>query len=361
MVDLDRHSRHILLPQVGADGQRKISQSRVLCVGAGGLGSPVIQYLAAAGVGHLTIVDDDVVEISNLQRQVIHRSSDIGIPKADSAKRFIMDLDPNISVESKTLRLDESNAEELFQNHDIIVDGTDNIPTRYLIDDTCAKLGITWVYGSIYRFEGQVSVFNFNGGPMYRDLFPEAPPDDLIPSCSEAGVLGVLPGLIGSLQATEVIKVILGIGTVLSGKLLIYDSLQSEQRLLKFGNEFSGQIEESSPVPLEPMFHSIDSAKALAKMNDGWAPYFIDVRSQGEWNQARIAKSVDICPHDEILSAISRIPKDNDVLVHCRSGMRSQLAIMQLIEAGYESTKMYNLSGGILEWAEINPEGIIQG
>jgi adenylyltransferase/sulfurtransferase len=155
--------------------------------------------------------------------------------------------------------------------------------------------------------------------------------------------------------------VILGIGKVLSGKLLIYDSLQSEQRVLKFGNDASEQVEEPNPTPLESMFHSIDSAKALAKMNDGWAPYFIDVRSQGEWNQARIAKSVDICPHDEILSAISRIPKDGDVLVHCRSGMRSQLAIMQLIEAGYDSSKMYNLSGGILEWAEINPEGIIQG
>lgn len=361
MVDIERHSRHILLPQVGADGQKMISQSRVLCVGAGGLGSPVIQYLAAAGIGHLTIVDDDVVEISNLQRQVIHRSSDIGIPKADSAKRFVNELDPNISVDSRVVRLDENNAEELFRNHDIVVDGTDNIPTRYLIDDTCVKLGTTWVYGSIYRFEGQVSVFNLNGGPRYRDLFPDAPPEDLIPSCSEAGVLGVLPGLIGSLQATEVIKIILGIGKILSGKLLIYDSLQSEQRLLKFGNDTSEQIEESNPTPLESMFYSIDSSKALAKMNDGWEPYFIDVRSQIEWNQARIEKSVDFCPHDEILSAISRIPKNQDVLVYCRSGMRSQLAIMELIQAGYDSTKLYNLSGGILEWAEINPEGIIQG
>lgn len=361
MVDLDRHSRHILLPQVGAYGQRMISNSRVLCVGAGGLGSPVIQYLAAAGIGHLTIVDDDFVEISNLQRQVIHRTSDIGVPKAESAKRFVLELDPNISVESKVVRLDENNAEDLFENHDIIVDGTDNIPTRYLIDDTCVKMGITWVYGSIYRFEGQVSVFNLNGGPRYRDLFPDAPPEDLIPSCSEAGVLGVLPGLIGSLQATEVIKVILGIGTVLSGRLLIYDTLVSEQRVLKFGNIDNEQIEVSSTPPTESMFHSIDSASALSRMNGGWAPYFIDVRSQGEWNQSRIAKTVDLCPHDEILSAVSRIPKDGDVLVHCKSGMRSQLAIMQLIEAGYDSTKLYNLSGGIMEWVEINPEGIIQG
>ena len=199
MVDLDRHSRHILLPQVGAEGQTKLTNSRVLCLGAGGLGSPVIQYLAAAGIGHLTIVDDDVVEISNLQRQVIHRTSDVGCPKAESAERFVNDLDPNISVNAINARIDENNARELFEGHHLIVDGTDNIPTRYIIDETCRNLGIPWVYGSVYRFEGQVSVFNFKGGPTYRDLFPEAPPDDLLPSCSEAGVLGVLPGLIGSL------------------------------------------------------------------------------------------------------------------------------------------------------------------
>ena len=361
MVDLERHSRHILLPQVGADGQKIISESRILCVGAGGLGSPVIQYLAAAGIGHLTIVDDDNVEISNLQRQVIHRSSDVGIPKAESAKRFVSNLDSNISVESKVVRLDEKNAESLFEGHNLIIDGTDNIATRYLIDDTCAKMGITWIYGSVYRFEGQVSVFNFNGGPKYRDLFPEAPPDELIPSCSEAGVLGVLPGLIGCIQASEAIKVLLGIGNPLSGRLLIYDTLDSSQRILKFGEPVSKQVEEPSPTANEMMFHSIDSAKAMARMNGGWKPYFIDVRSQNEWEQARISKAIDFCPHDEILSAVERIPKNADVLVHCRSGMRSQLAIMQLVEAGYDGSKMYNLSGGILEWAEINPEGIIQG
>ena len=192
MVDLDRHSRHILLPQVGAEGQAKLSKARILCVGAGGLGSPVIQYLAAAGIGHLTILDDDVVDISNLQRQVIHRTSDIGVPKAESAKRFVNDLDPNISVDAKVVRMESNNAKALFEKHDLVIDGTDNIPTRYLIDDTCADLGIPWIYGSVYRFEGQVSVFNLNGGPRYRDLFPDAPPEDLIPSCSEAGILGCL-------------------------------------------------------------------------------------------------------------------------------------------------------------------------
>ena len=189
MVDLTRHSRHVLLPQIGAEGQAKLSNSKILCVGAGGLGSPVIQYLAAAGIGHLTIIDDDLVDISNLQRQIIHRTIDIGTPKAESAKRYVNELDPNVSVNSITERLTAKNAKDLFSGHDIIIDGTDNIPTRYLIDETCKELGIPWVYGSVYRFEGQVSVFNFKGGPTYVDLFPEAPPDDLIPSCSEAGVL----------------------------------------------------------------------------------------------------------------------------------------------------------------------------
>jgi len=361
MVDLERHSRHILLPQVGAEGQAEISESRVLCVGAGGLGSPVIQYLAAAGIGHLTIVDDDAVDITNLQRQIIHRTSDIGTPKAESARRFVNDLDPNISVKTIIQRLETSNALEIFSGHDLIIDGTDNIPTRYLIDDTCAKLGVPWVYGSVYRFEGQVSLFNYQGGPRYRDLFPEAPPDHLIPSCSEAGVLGVLPGIIGCLQVNEVVKVLLNIGQPLSGKLLLYDSLESTQKILSFTNSSHKHIEEPNPLPERMMFHEIDSAKAIARMKEGWAPYFIDVRSQQENTEARIAKAVDFCPHTEIKSAIDRIPKDVDVLVHCRSGMRSQLAIMYLIESGYDAMKMYNLSGGIIGWAEIDPEGIIQG
>ena len=361
MVDLERHSRHILLPQVGAEGQAKIAKSRVLCVGAGGLGSPVIQYLAAAGIGHLTIVDDDVVDITNLQRQIIHRTSDIGTPKAESAKRYVTDLDPNISVKSITSRLDESNANEMFSGHDLIIDGTDNISTRYLIDDTCVKLGIPWVYGSVYRFEGQVSLFNYQGGPRYRDLFPEAPPDHLIPSCSEAGVLGVLPGIIGCLQVNEAVKILVNIGEPLSGKLLIYDALESTQKILKFTNSDNEHIEEPNPSQVGLMFHEIDSANAIARMKDGWSPYFIDVRSQQENHEARIAKAVDLCPHTEILSAISRIPKDIDVLVHCRSGMRSQIAIMHLLEAGYDSMKMYNLSGGIIGWADVDPEGIIQG
>ena len=361
MVNLERHSRHVLLPQVGAEGQRKISESRILCIGAGGLGSPIIQYLAAAGIGHITIVDDDTVDISNLQRQTIHRTSDIGTPKAESAKRFVNDLDPNISVESFVQRISDENASEIFAGHNIIIDGTDNIPTRYLIDDTCKKLGITWIYGSVYRFEGQVSVFNFNNGPTYRDLFPDPPPEHLIPSCSEAGVLGVLPGLIGCLQVTEAIKIIVGIGEPLSGRLLIYDSLESTQRILKFGSTNNEHVQEPNPSHQETMFQAVDSAQAIAKMNDGWEPYFIDVRSMAEWQQARIASAEYVCPHDEILSAVDKIPKDSDVLVHCRSGMRSELAIMPLIQAGFNGERLFNLKGGIIGWAESKPEDIIQG
>ena len=269
----------------------------------------VIQYLAAAGIGHLTIVDDDVVEISNLQRQVIHRTSDVGVPKAQSAQRFVNELDPNISVDAIEVRVDQNNAKELFEGHHLIVDGTDNIPTRYLIDETCKNLGIPWVYGSVYRFEGQVSVFNFNGGPTYQDLFPEAPPNDLLPSCAEAGVLGVLPGLIGSLQANEVIKIIVEIGQPLSGQLLIYDALESTQKILKFGNSANEHIEEPSATQSQVMFHEIDSANAIAKMNQGWSPYFMNVRSEQENSDARIAKAVDLCPHQRFCQRLAEYPR----------------------------------------------------
>lgn len=361
MVDLNRHSRHVLLPQVGAEGQAKISKARILCVGAGGLGSPVIQYLAAAGIGHLTIIDDDRVEISNLQRQVIHGKSEIGILKAESAKRFVYKLDPSVSVDAIAERLDKSNAENLFRGHDIIIDGTDNIPTRYLIDDTCKILGLPWVYGSVYRFEGQVSVFNYKGGPCYSDLFPEAPPPELVPSCSEAGVLGVLPGFIGCLQVNEALKVILEIGEPLSGKLLVYDALKSNQRILKFGEIPNKQIEESKPSHSEQMFQQIDSATAIAKMKQGWSPAFIDVRSEQENNEAKISKAVYLCPHTEIANSLEKVPRNSDVLVHCRSGMRSQIAIMHLIQAGYDGSNLYNLSDGIIGWAGVDPEGIIYG
>ena len=225
MVDINRYARHISLPQIGLQGQKNISKSNVLVIGAGGLGSPVILYLAAAGVGRIGIIDFDDVDISNLQRQVIHSNSAVGQNKAESAKNRIEELNPEVEVRIWKHRLTPENAMEIFQDGwDIVVDGTDNLPTRYLIDDLCSIIDLPWVYGSIYRFEGQVSVFNFDGGPSYRDLFPEPPPSESVPSCADGGVLGVLPGVIGSIQATEAIKLITGVGQLLSGKLLIYDA-----------------------------------------------------------------------------------------------------------------------------------------
>ena len=360
MVDIQRHSRHILLPQVGVEGQSKISKSRILCVGAGGLGSPVIQYLAAAGVGHLTIIDDDTVDVSNLQRQTIHKTSAVGLSKSESAKSFVESLDPNLSVTSLNIRLDENNAEGILRGHDLVVDGTDNIYTRYLIDDTCKELNIPWVYGSVYRFEGQVSVFNYNSGPCYRDLFPNPPPEEVLPSCSEAGVFGAITGMIGCLQVSEIIKIITGIGTPLSGKLLVYNLLDSNQKILKFGKLNQGHIEKDETSQADLMFTQVSSAEAVKKLANGWSPYFIDVRSYSEWASARISIAEYICPHDEISSAIDKIPKDKDILVHCRSGMRSQLAIMQLIKAGFDGQNLYNLRDGIIGWAEVKPEDIIQ-
>ena len=360
MVDIQRHSRHILLPQVGVEGQSKISKSRIVCIGAGGLGSPVIQYLAAAGVGHLTIIDDDIVDVSNLQRQTIHKTSAVGLSKSESAKSFVESLDPNLSVTSLNIRLNDNNAEGILRGHDLVVDGTDNIYTRYLIDDTCKELNIPWVYGSVYRFEGQVSVFNYNSGPCYRDLFPNPPPEEVLPSCSEAGVFGAITGMIGCLQVSEIIKIISGIGTPLSGKLLVYNVLDSNQKILKFGKLNQGHIEKDETSQADLMFTQVSSAEAVKKLAGGWSPYFIDVRSYSEWESARISIAEYICPHDEISSAIDQIPKDKDILVHCRSGMRSQIAIMQLIKAGFDGQNLYNLRDGIIGWAEVKPEDIIQ-
>ena len=361
MVDIQRHSRHIALPNVGIDGQTRLSNSSVVCVGAGGLGSPVIQYLAGAGIGKITVIDDDEVNVSNLQRQVLHRTYDLGISKSLSAKRFVNDLDPGINFVPIVERLTETNWENLLSGHDVIIDGTDNIQTRYLIDDVSKRLGIPWVYGSVYRFEGQISVFNLNGGPSYVDLFPEAPPDELIPSCAEAGVFGALTGIIGSLQATEVIKLILNIGIPLSGRLLVYDALEHRQRILKFGNTENKQVEEPVSSPGDLMFHRVNASQAIAKMNEGWSPKFFDVRTEAENKQARISNAEYLCSHDEILSVVGDLPKDEDILLHCGAGIRSEMAIKQLISAGFNPEHLYNLEGGIMGWAQTNPDGVIQG
>ena len=384
MVDINRYARHISLPQIGLVGQKTISKSNILVIGAGGLGSPVILYLAAAGIGRIGIIDFDEVDISNLQRQVIHSNSSVGQNKAESARRRIKELNPEVEVKIWKDRLTPENGMEIFQDGwDIIVDGTDNLPTRYLIDDLCSILNLPWVYGSIYRFEGQVSVFNFNGGPVYRDLFPEALPSESIPSCAEGGVLGVLPGVIGAIQATEAIKAITGVGELLSGKLLIYDAEKMDFNKLNFDrlkdrtpvrdlslamemfvNEgwcHSGlepndrEIQEPSSTERNNMFQNITPAECVKRRNEGWSPFLLDVRSNQEYEQVRISFTDMQIAHEEILSIAPSLPRDRDILLLCRSGMRSQIAALFLIDSGFEGSKLFNIEGGILSWSQTSP------
>jgi len=362
-MDFTRHARHLSLPQVGVEGVAKLAAASVACIGAGGLGSPALLYLAAAGIGKLTIIDDDIVELSNLQRQVIHSTADVGMAKTESAKNRIVALDPNVEVVIHQQRLDAENCDELLAGHDVIIDGSDNIPTRYVLDDACRRLGIPWVHASIYRFEGHISLFNHHGGPGYRDLFPEAPPEGVIPSCAEAGVLGVLPGVVGSIQANEAIKVILGIGKTLSGRLLIYDSLSMEFRELSFSSAGDSlrHVEKPAESSGELMIQSIDVAGVLAKMEGGWSPFILDVRSESEFATSHI-DGVDLrITHDKVLSAVEKIPADSDVLVHCAAGIRSQLVIMLLMEAGRDGSLLYNLEGGMNVWQRLVPAKTIRG
>ena len=355
-ADRARYARHLTLPQIGEVGQSKLKQSKVFCVGAGGLGSPVLLYLAAAGIGNLTLIDDDNIERSNLQRQILHSDENVGESKADSAMRRILELNPSINVQKHDFRLTSDNALELIEGHDVLVDGTDNIPTRYLINDCCEILNIPWVYGSIYRFEGQISVFNLNGGPTYRDLFPEPPPPESVPSCEDGGVLGVLPGVIGSIQATETIKIILDIGEVLSGKLLIYDAMSMTMRNLTFS-----RIENRKPVTglidyegfcgvgqMKMTFNEITPAEYVAKLKNGWNPLLIDSRNQIEANIVTLPETDSLIPHEETLTA--NLPKNRDIVFYCRTGVRSAMAAYALAQSGFEPNALYNLTGGIHAW-----------
>ena len=386
MSDEHRYARHLVLPGVGSEGQKKLEQARVLVIGAGGLGSPLLLYLAAAGVGRIGIVDDDVVSLSNLQRQVIHSSSAIGEKKVNSAKRRLEELNDEIQIDAFDVRLTPNNAIEILSGGwDVVVDGCDNLPTRYLVDDACNLLELPWVYGSIYRFEGQVSVFNFNGGPCYRDLFSNPPPSDAVPSCADGGVLGVLPGVIGSLQANEVIKLILGLGDPLNGRLLVYDAEAMEFNQLRFERNpdripssnldeveamFESPewclhadprrlIQEGGASDRTTMFESISMTNFIARRAEGWAPYILDVRSLMEYHEAHVASCDHQVPHESVVSSLDVLPKDNDIVIHCRSGMRSQLAAMLLIQAGMNGSKLYNLEGGILAWQAALPEEIM--
>ena len=382
MVDMDRYARHISLPDVGIEGQRLINKSRILVIGAGGLGSPVLLYLAAAGVGEIGIIDDDLVDLSNLQRQIIHAESNIGTSKVESAKAQILSINSTIKITTWNARLSPDNAQEILAGWDIVIDGTDNIPTRYLVDDICKINQIPWIYGSIYRFEGQASVFNFEGGPCYRDLFPEPPPSNAIPSCTEGGVFGVLPGVIGSIQATEAIKIIINKGQSLSGKLLIYDAESMIFKSLKYSKNVDskpnleevrkmfvdsgwcekipnsdGEIDEPASAG-NNMFHHLSVTEYQERKAKGWQPFLIDVRSDAEYQQKRVSFTDLQVPHEEILTRASEIPKDIDIILLCRSGMRSQMAAMFLAQDGYDSQKLYNLDGGIMAWSKQVPSDI---
>jgi len=370
--EMARYARHLTLPEVGVEGQQKLKAARVLCVGTGGLGSPLLLYLAAAGVGTLGLVDFDVVDASNLQRQILHSTADLGRKKLDSAAEKLVALNPAVRVVKHETRLTSANALEIFKDYDIIADGTDNFPTRYLVNDACVLSGKPNVYGSIFRFEGQASVFATEEGPCYRCLYPEPPPPGLVPSCAEGGVLGILPGLVGVIQATEVIKLILGKGTLLVGRLLLVDSLEMRFREMKVRRNpdcpvcgtnrtvtelmdyegFCGMVREAvREVNGIPQI----SVKELKRRKDAGEEFFhLDVREPFEYQIAEIGGV--LIPQNEVLGRLGEIPRDREVVVQCKSGGRSQ-KIAELLKAqGYE--RVVNVAGGILAWSDEIDAGV---
>ena len=372
--DLSRYSRHLILPEVGMEGQRKLKAARVLCVGTGGLGSPLAFYLAAAGIGTLGLVDFDVVDASNLQRQIIHSTKDIGRKKLDSAAEKLTALNPALNVVKHDTMLSSANALEILKDYDIVADGTDNFPTRYLVNDACVLLGKPNAYGSIFRFEGQASVFATKEGPCYRCLYPEPPPPGLVPSCAEGGVLGILPGLVGVIQATEVIKLILGKGSPLIGRLLLVDALSMRFRELKLRKNpecpvcgdnptvkelidyehFCGIIPESKEEKAVKNGIPQLSVKQLKQRMDGGEDIFIlDVREPYEYQIAQIGGK--LIPQNDVPQRLADIPRDREIVVQCRSGARSQKIAEFLKQSGYQ--QVVNLAGGILAWSdEIDPK-----
>ena len=366
-----RYSRHLIMPEVGMEGQLKLKQARVLCIGAGGLGSPLALYLAAAGVGTLGMVDFDVVDFTNLQRQIIHGTKDVGRPKLDSARDAILNINPSIEVVPFETRLTSENALDIIRDFDIVADGTDNFATRYLVNDACVLSKKPNIYGSIFRFEGQASVFYAEEGPCYRCLYPEPPPPGLVPSCAEGGVLGVLPGIVGCIQAIETVKLILGKGRPLIGRLLLFDALGmkfQELRLKKNPDcpvcgthptvthlidyeEFCGvRGEESEPRQAVPEITSVE----LKQKMDGQEPFvLIDVREPHEFDICRIPGS-KLIPLSEFTRRMNELNSSDEIVLHCLSGMRSAQATDLLRKAGFR--KVYNLRGGIRGWAsEVDP------
>lgn len=377
--ELARYARHLSIPEFGMQAQEKLKDARVLVVGTGGLGSPALQYLAAAGVGTIGIIDFDVVDESNLQRQVLFTTSDVGRKKTEVARERLQDLNPYVTIQTHEVRLTSENAMDIINGYDIVADGTDNFATRYLVNDACVFAGVPNVYGSIFQFEGQVSVFNHTDpetgetGPNYRDLFPTPPPPGLVPNCAEAGVLGVLPGIIGSMQANEVIKLAAGIGTPMSGRLLLFDALHFEPRTMKVSKDENNPLTGSRPTQTglidyeqfcgtgdedEPQAHQ-EPAEITVQEFKQWLDHgedvqIVDVREPHEYEICNLGG--DLIPLGEVEQRADEIARDRKVVVHCKAGSRSADAIRKLQQT-HGLTNLYNLQGGITKWAkQVDPE-----
>jgi molybdopterin/thiamine biosynthesis adenylyltransferase/rhodanese-related sulfurtransferase len=376
--EIGRYSRHLLLPEVGLEGQQKLKAAKVLCVGTGGLGSPLAFYLAAAGIGTLGLVDFDVVDESNLQRQIIHSTADVGRPKIDSAAEKLKALNPYLNVVKHETMLTSANALEIIRDYDIVADGTDNFPTRYLVNDACVLMGKPNAYGSIFRFEGQASVFATKEGPCYRCLYPEPPPPGLVPSCAEGGVLGILPGLVGVIQATEVIKFILGKGEPLIGRLLLVDSLNMHFRELKLRknpdcpvcgknptvtklidyNQFCGihpepKADSVNGTPVQNGISQISPIELKRRLDAGEDLFVLDVREPHEYQIANLGAK--LIPLGDLPARVSELDSSREIVVHCKSGGRSQKAAEFLAQSGFK--KLHNLAGGINAWStDVDPK-----
>lgn len=362
-AEVERYSRHLIIPEIGALGQRRLKNAKVLVIGAGGLGAPALLYLAAAGVGTIGIIDDDVVDLSNLQRQVIHGVSDVGRPKTESARDAIAGLNPLVDVRLHNVRLDSSNALELFSGYDLILDGTDNFATRYLVNDAAAILGKPYVWGSIFRFDGQVSVFWEKHGPTYRDLYPEAPPAGSVPSCGEGGVFGMLCAAVGSLMVTEAVKLITGVGRSLLGRVALFDALGGSWREIRVSKDPAAQpiteltdyeafcgIAPAAPSDTEHTVTATQLATMLASRKAGLKDFeLVDVRESGEYDIVRI-DGAKLIPQGRILAgeAWDELPQDRDIVFHCKAGTRSANVLAAARQAGYQ--RVSHLDGGILAW-----------
>jgi sulfur-carrier protein adenylyltransferase/sulfurtransferase len=366
--EIMRYSRHLIMPEVGMDGQLKLKQAKVLCIGTGGLGAPLGLYLAAAGVGKIGLVDFDRVDLTNLQRQILFDTNDIGRPKIEAATNRLRNLNPDIQIDTFETRLSSENALDILKGYDIVVDGTDNFPTRYLVNDACVILGKPNVYGSIFRFEGQITVFAYPGGPCYRCLYPEPPPPGLVPSCAEGGVLGVLPGIVGAIQAAETLKLIIGKGEPLVGRLLLFDALAMRFRELKLRKnpecpvcsehptikklidyeEFCGIRGEESAAPAQTAVPEITPRELKSRLDRGDDLFILDVREPHEYQICNLGGH--LIPLGELSRRVNELDSSREIVAHCRSGKRSAEAVEFLRGAGFR--KVLNLKGGILGWSD---------